>query len=544
MARVLVSWIGNSDLYGARDGYPPDNPGPLWRMVQAEPFERIHLLSDFSEEETRRVADALRGQLPEGAELVVHDAGGPLRNNYALAYERTRGFLVEIQRDEGAGAELSLLLSPGLPAMQVAMIVAWQSVLLGKARLFNAWKEGVEEARVPFSLEADVLPRVWPLIRAARSVEPDEKAFAAVAGTSAAIQEARRQAQRVARFAVPVLLLGESGTGKELLARAIHDAGPRRGGRFVPLNCGGIPSTLAESLLFGHVAGAFTDAKRDRPGAVEDANKGTLFLDEVGEMPHELQVKLLRFLNDGSYSRLGSTELRRADVRVIAATNRPLAAMVQEGRFRLDLHERLDGKTIPLPPLWRRREDIGLLARAELARFCRENGLELTLGDEAVRALSALRYPGNVRTLLNLVRRLAMESDGPEITEADVHREADLGGAFPGRPLCELDERDFVTHLAACLDELLARWNDEGGLPVVRQESEEGADLLERVIWPLLWGRAMLRTGDNASEAGRQFQFHRGDASPKKAGGARLKRYEETWRWGINERRAAELRGR
>jgi DNA-binding NtrC family response regulator len=218
-----------------------------------------------------------------------------------------------------------------------------------------------------------------------------------------------------------VLVTGENGTGKELVARALHEGSRRRGGPFVKLNCAAVPAELIESELFGHERGAFTGAVAARRGKFEQADGGTLFLDEVGDMPAAMQAKVLRVLQEGEFERVGGQQTLRCDVRVVAATNKDLAAEVKAGRFREDLFYRLAVVPIQTPPLRDRKEDIPALAERFLAEACERNGRRpMRLVREAVAALQAHAWPGNVRELRNLVERLAILSDGPEIGVADV----------------------------------------------------------------------------------------------------------------------------
>jgi DNA-binding NtrC family response regulator len=218
-----------------------------------------------------------------------------------------------------------------------------------------------------------------------------------------------------------VLVTGENGTGKELVARALHEGSRRRAGPFVKLNCAAVPAELIESELFGHERGAFTGAVAARRGKFEQADGGTLFLDEVGDMPAAMQAKVLRVLQEGEFERVGGQHTLRCDVRVVAATNKDLAAEVKAGRFREDLFYRLAVVPIQTPPLRERREDVPALAERFLAEACERNGRRpMRLAREAVAALQAHAWPGNVRELRNLVERLAILSDGPEIGTADV----------------------------------------------------------------------------------------------------------------------------
>ena len=222
-------------------------------------------------------------------------------------------------------------------------------------------------------------------------------------GRTAAIQAVYRLVDRLADSDVPVVLYGESGTGKELVARAIHDAGPRRARPFVAENCGAIPETLLEGVLFGHAKGAYTGAQRAAPGLFEAADGGSLFLDEIGEMSPAMQTKLLRVLQEGEVRRVGDTGVRKIDVRVIAASNRDLDAMVAAGQFRKDLLYRIRVVKIELPPLRARTEDLPLLIEHFLAKH--DRGRRLTVSAAAIRLLARYAWPGNIRELENEVQR-------------------------------------------------------------------------------------------------------------------------------------------
>jgi two-component system response regulator AtoC len=257
----------------------------------------------------------------------------------------------------------------------------------------------------------------------------------AIVGGSEAIQEALRQLRKVAPQKTTVLLEGESGTGKELAARAIHELSPRASLPFVAVNCGAIPAELLESELFGHVKGAFTDARRDKKGLALEADGGTLFLDEIGELPLGLQVKLLRFLQEEEVRPVGDVRSRRVDVRVIAATARDLAAAVAAGTFREDLYWRLNVVAVRLPPLRARRDDVVPLAQHFLARYARLRPElpGLALSPEARETLLAHRWPGNVRELEHAMERAVVLAEGPLIREDDLP-EAVRAGATPGAP--------------------------------------------------------------------------------------------------------------
>jgi len=238
---------------------------------------------------------------------------------------------------------------------------------------------------------------------------------------SPSMEEVVRMVEKVKDYDSTVLVTGESGTGKELVARMLHYGGRRKGKPFVAINCGAIPETLLESELFGHKKGAFTEAKSDRAGLIEEAGGGTLFLDEIGELPVLVQTKLLRFLQEGELRRLGDTETRRVNVRIVAATARELEEEVAGGRFREDLFYRLNVIRIHVPPLRDRREDIPLLSRHFLDGFCRKfRKPEMRLPPSALEVLMAHDWRGNVRELENLIERCVLLGGGREISREEL----------------------------------------------------------------------------------------------------------------------------
>jgi len=230
-----------------------------------------------------------------------------------------------------------------------------------------------------------------------------------------------RDIEKLAAANVSALLLGESGTGKEALARALHDLGPRANQPFVAINCGAIPEALLESELFGHERGAFTGAVKQTLGKIELANKGTLFLDEIGDLPHQLQVKLLRFLQDQRVERIGGRQPIQVDVRVVSATNAALQDQVDQGRFRGDLFYRLNPITIRIPPLRDRGGDKVLLARHFLTQYAREFARPVRgFTEDALAALSAHSWPGNIRELENRLKRAVLMSEQRLVSAADL----------------------------------------------------------------------------------------------------------------------------
>jgi formate hydrogenlyase transcriptional activator len=241
-----------------------------------------------------------------------------------------------------------------------------------------------------------------------------EMNFSEIIGSSPALRKVLKLAQTVAPTDSTVLIYGETGTGKELIARAVHDLSPRHAKPFVKLNCAAIPTGLLESELFGHEKGAFTGAIAQRIGRFEVADSGTIFLDEIGEVPLELQSKLLRVLQEREFERLGSSRTLRADARLIAATNRDLESMVNELKFRSDLFFRLNVFPIQVPPLRERQEDIPLLVRHFTQQFSRRMNREIdTIPSASMDALCRYRWPGNIRELQNVIERTVIISPGP-----------------------------------------------------------------------------------------------------------------------------------
>jgi len=265
-----------------------------------------------------------------------------------------------------------------------------------------------------------------------RKAQPVESSWHGLVGTSKPMLEMRALVEKFARAQAPVLVRGESGTGKEVVARAVHALGPRSGKRMVAENCAAIPANLIESVLFGHVRGSFTGAVKDHEGHFVAADGGTLFLDEIGDMPLPMQAKLLRVLQDGEVRPVGGTTVRKVDVRVVAATNQDLEAMVKQGRFREDLLFRLNVLRIATPPLRERGEDILVLARQFLAAATARTGRRLEFSAEAEQVMLRAQWPGNVRQLQNEVQRLAALAEGPLVQVADLS--SDLGVTNPQEP--------------------------------------------------------------------------------------------------------------
>ncbi len=282
-----------------------------------------------------------------------------------------------------------------------------------------------------------------------RALQREQRAetFEGLIGGSPPMQAVFTFIRKVAPTGASVLILGESGTGKEMVARALHNRSAQRDGPFVALNCSAIPENLLESELFGHEKGAFTGAHALRKGHIESAGGGTLFLDEIGELPASVQVKLLRFLQEKTFQRVGGRQELRSDARVIAATNVDLQDAVAKGTFREDLYFRLAVLVVQVPALRERGDDLGAMAREFLSRYGAQHGSRgLTLAPDALRAIHLHTWPGNVRELQNRVQRAAIMAEGKRVSAADLDLAAMLAEAPPQtlRQAREHVERDVV----------------------------------------------------------------------------------------------------
>lgn len=439
-----MCWIGGNDLKGAEHG-DPDDPGPIARVLMERDFERVVLLANYPKKRVSRYTEWLRGYT--SAHIEVHPVSLPSPTHFGAIYEAAVRVLDKSLSD--GGAALSFHLSPGTPAMAAVWII------LGKTRfpaeLIESSRElGVRTVPVPFDISAEFLPDLLRgpdarLGELSQARPPEAPEFEDIKHRSRIMVELIALARRAALRSVPVLIQGESGTGKELLARAIHQASPRRDRRFVPVNCGALPENLVDSQLFGHVKGAFTGADRDHDGFFAQADGGTLFLDEVGELPLASQVKLLRTLQEGKIVPVGASKEHKIDVRIIAATNRTLLAEVASSRFREDLFYRLAVAVLEVPPLRARRGDLGLLIDHLLELINEHMADEIgykpkALTPSARNALLQHTWPGNVRELHNTLQRAALWSEGTRIGVNDI-RQVILAPPQPtqdgilGRPL-------------------------------------------------------------------------------------------------------------
>jgi DNA-binding NtrC family response regulator len=358
----------------------------------------------------------------------------------ALADTAFEVVVTDLRMPDGDGLDVLRAAKAHCPEADVILLTAfagWESakeaIRLGAFDYFEKGREPDELLhRIERAVEDKALRRENENLRAQVR---ERFGLPGLIATSAEMAQVLDLVKRVAPTDATVLIRGESGTGKEIIAKALHHASNRAGGRFIAINCGALPETLLESEIFGHVKGAFTGAAGNKKGLFEEAHGGTLFLDEIGEMTPGLQVKLLRALQSGEVRPVGSTQTITVDVRVVAATNRDLEPMIRQGIFREDLFYRLNVIPIALPPLRERREDIPLLAEHFLARFAQRQGRVLRLSAGATERLLRYGWPGNVRELENAMERLAILARDETIEPGDLPPHVGAGlllGQAPG----------------------------------------------------------------------------------------------------------------
>lgn len=497
---VLVSWIGEQDIR-AIQGSATQGLGPLGDFLLAERFDRIILLHSGL-----AGSDDYAGWLwaEFGIESDVLKVGLKRPHDLDEVYDRARDALMRVVADDQGGLrhDLSYLLSPGTKAMSSALLLIGCSDAVGK--VFYSWQDESE----PDARKRYVRVR-WPerfsvsLFAARPQRGAAESAVIGPDGQELSrdpeMRKVYTRARRLAQSSLSVLINGETGTGKELLAQFVHRESARAAGPFVPVNCGAIPDTLIDSELFGHRKGAFTGATADRTGFVQRASGGTVFLDEVGELPLSAQVRLLRFLQEGEITRVGDSTPIKVDVRVVAATHRDLHAMMADGTFRSDLYYRLAEYPLRLPPLRQRGDDIRLIVEQLLQEDAKARPVVTAIDDAAWNVLTRHSWPGNVRELQNIVRRCCIDAvvvgDGATITPRIV-REALADQTVDGSIRAAIVARGGQGGGQTDLEDVATRF-----LACVEAEGVAFGDMVSRLEAATM--QAALRRASSQREAGR-----------------------------------------
>lgn len=428
--KVLFAWIGKTDLR-ASQGELGDGLGPIGQAVSKRTFSHVALISNYKKVEEKHFIDWLKGKT--AATILKYHVELTSPTDFKDIYEAATNTINDVRKKIGSKEFQSTYhLSPGTPAMAAVWILL--SKTSHPAELIESSQEkGLKTVSLPFEISADYIPDILKpaddeILKLTQGMPPESPEFGAIIHRCKEMKRVIAQARRLAVHDVPVLIQGASGTGKELFARAIHTTSPRKDKPFVAVNCGSIPPELVESEFFGHKKGSFTGAIADREGYFSSADGGTLFLDEIGELPLPAQVKLLRAIQEGMITKVGSSKAESINVRIIAATNRNLIEDVASGRFREDLFHRIAVGVLHLPPLRDRHGDINpvidhILESINKKFEHRPGWKHKKLSAGARNLMHQHPWPGNVRELYNTLSRAAILIAG-ETIEIDDIREA------------------------------------------------------------------------------------------------------------------------
>jgi DNA-binding NtrC family response regulator len=445
MQKVLLSFAGFHDPFSRDAGAEQPQPGPVLTVVEEVPFDRVVLLRTVGAfENTDKTAAAISERHPD-LDVRIEDLALPDPTDYRAIFRELRRVLRRVTDADSEGdVEYCVALASGTPQMHAAWLLLVASGDL-PARILSTRPPKFVTKETPLVSEIDVYSAPFPAVRSyapygeEQSPTPDLAEAVrevGIIGEHPALRKAIERARILAPTNYPVLILGETGTGKELLARLIHRLSGRAPDRFVPVNCSAIPRELVESTLFGHLKGAFTGATGNQIGKFDAAHKGTLFLDELCEMPLETQPKLLRALQEGVVEPLGRPQGHKVEVRVVAATNVDIHKAVKDGELREDLYYRLKLAICHLPPLRQRRADIPRLALTFLDRFNTSQNQSKRISKDAMSWLRQQPWPGNIRELQNTVEAAALfaAADAIEVTDLEAAAEGGssvLDGSIP-----------------------------------------------------------------------------------------------------------------
>jgi DNA-binding NtrC family response regulator len=425
--RILFAWIGRTDLR-ASQGELGAALGPICQAVTQRVFSHVALISNYKKEEEKHFIDWLRGRTT--ATILKYHVALTSPTDFREIYEAATSTISDVKKKLGSKEfPCTYHVSPGTPAMGAVWIILAKTS--NPAELIESSPEqGVKTVSLPFEISADYVPDILKpsddeVLKLTQGLPPESPEFGAIIHRCKEMKRVIAQARRLAVYDVPVLIQGESGTGKELFARAIHTTSQRNDKPFIAVNCGSIPPELVESEFFGHKKGSFTGAIADREGHFSSADGGTLFLDEIGELPLPAQVKLLRVIQEGMITKVGSSKPESINVRIIAATNRNLIEDVAAGRFREDLFHRMAVGVLHLPALRNRHGDLNAIIDHILEslnkKFQNRPGWkQKKLSAGARNLMHQHPWPGNVRELYNTLSRAAILIAGETIETDDI----------------------------------------------------------------------------------------------------------------------------
>jgi DNA-binding NtrC family response regulator len=449
----------SSATTGTALGHAPLNHAPQSIAARLPQMQGANFLNLLILDEDRAVREAAR-EVAHSLGFSAQVAESPEQAHRMIESNGIDAVLLDLQLPGGTGLKALRTIKQQRPDAVVIAITGYGTVQAAVQAMKNGAYDFVTK---PFSMEelrhllgevAEVL-RVKTEGRARQEANKSRQGFANIVGHAPEMERLYRIIAKAGQSAHPVLILGESGTGKEMVAKAIHMSGPLRNKPFIPVDCGSLVPTLIESELFGHVRGAFTGATNPKDGLLAIAEGGTVFLDEIGELPVDLQAKLLRAIQEKEIRPVGSVKQVPINVRILGATNRDLEQAVNEGTFRRDLFFRLNVLTLRIPPLRERRQDISLLVAHMLERIGRDAGMEKTISDDALKMLMNYDWPGNVRELENSLERACALSSNTQIQTRDLPTQLSSAPAGLGDrpmngiiPIAELEKRTILDTLA------------------------------------------------------------------------------------------------